>query len=49
MRQKNTNSSVWFYVVGVVILAVLLWFVSREIPFEPKRVEQEIENTFADR
>ncbi len=46
MRQKS-NGKILFYTVAAIIAALVLWVVSREIPFTPEKVEQPIENTFA--
>lgn len=45
MRQKNNRF--WVYVILALILAVVVWVVSREIPFKAETVEQPLENTFA--
>lgn len=46
MRQKG-NGKIWFYAAAAVVAALVLWVISREIPFTPETVEQPIENTFA--
>ena len=46
MRQKG-NGKIWFYAAAVVVAALVLWVISREIQFTPETVEQPIENTFA--
>lgn len=46
MRQKG-NGKIWFYAEAAVVAALVLWVISREIPFTPETVEQPIENTFA--
>ncbi len=46
MRQNSGKKL--FYVIAGLLAAVLLWTISREIPFTPETVEQPLENTFAD-
>mgnify|MGYP003571336251 CR=1 FL=1 len=41
-RKKNY---VWAYVLGAVILAGLVWLMSREMPFNEETVEEPLERT----
>lgn len=43
MRQKGNGK----ISAAAVVAALVLWVISREIPFTPETVEQPIENTFA--
>lgn len=44
MRQKKSNAI--FYVLGAVVLAGILFVVSREVSVKTEHVEQPWENTF---
>ncbi len=41
-RKKNYT---WVYVLGVLVLAGLVWLMSREMPFNEETVEQPLERT----
>lgn len=47
MRQQSSNVKFWLYAVLIVVLAAVLWGVSREIPFATETVEQSLENPLA--
>ena len=44
MRQKKSKTI--FYVVAVLIIAVLGYVLTREVPMSVEHVEQPLENTF---
>ena len=46
MRQQN-NGKLWLYALMIIVIAAVLWAVSREIPFTPETVEQTLDNPFA--
>lgn len=41
-RKKNYT---WLYVLGVLVLAGLVWLMSREMPFNEETVEESLERT----
>ena len=45
MRQKKSNAI--FYVLGAVVLAGILFVVSREVSVKTEHVEQPLENNFS--
>ena len=45
MRQKNSKTI--FYVVAVLIIAVLGYVLTREVPMSVEHVEQPLENNFS--
>ncbi len=45
MNQKSGKK--WLYIILIIIIAIILWTISQEIPFTPETVQQPIENTFA--
>lgn len=44
MRQKKSNAL--FYILGAVVLAVLLFVFTLDVPVKQEHVEQPLENTF---
>lgn len=44
MRQKKSN--LIYYVIGIVVLAGVLFVVSQEVPVKVEQVEQPLENSF---
>lgn len=45
MRHKK-NPFIW-YALTAVLLAAVLWVISRDVPLNVRQVEQPLENTFA--
>ena len=44
MRQKKSN--LIYYVIGIVVLAGVLFVDSQEVPVKVEQVEQPLENSF---
>ena len=44
MRQKKSN--LIYYVIGIVVLAGVLFVASPEVPAKGEQVEQPLENSF---
>ena len=44
MRQKKSN--LIYYVIGIVVLAGVLFVASQEVPGKVEQVEQPLENSF---
>ena len=44
MRQKKSN--LIYYVIGIALLAGVLFVASQEVPVEIEEVQQPLENTF---
>lgn len=44
MRQKNNK--IWFYLAAVLLVGLVFWGVSREVPFAQEKTEVQLENPF---
>lgn len=47
MRQKNSN--LWLVVGVIVLIALVLFVASREVPLRQEQVEQTLDNEFLSR
>jgi len=47
MRQKNSN--LWLVIGVIVLIALVLFVASREVPLQQEQVEQTLDNEFLSR
>lgn len=47
MRQKKSN--IWLYGGGILLILLVLFVASREVPMKTEHVEQTLDNSFLDK
>lgn len=47
MKQKKSN--LWIYAGGILLILLVLFVASREVPLKTEHVEQTLDNSFLDK